>query len=329
MKPRILLFVALSLAFGGVVRAQEKGGCDLCGPSGTSQNKANGNYSATIGMSNITNGANSLAVGQANKTAGAASIAIGKFVWSNATNAVVIGGGLDNTESKALINSYSGTLMVGFNSRNPTLFVGTSKGGTSTGKIGIGNMTNPQAKLHMLSDSNEDAGFILETSNKNTKSAFLQLYDSNHKIVVSKEGMKILAPNDALSFDAGSIKMSGKVGINIDNTFTGDYDYTLAVKGGVLTSKVFVKEVDEWHDNVFLNDYKLMSLNDLESYIQNNGHLPDLPSEAEILENGYDVAEMEGLLLKKIEELTLYTIELQHQLQQQQAIIDDLKYLVK
>ena len=72
MKPRILLFMVLSLALGGVTRAQDKGGCDLCGPSGTSQNQAKGNYSATVGMCNITNGANSLAVGQANKTYGAA-----------------------------------------------------------------------------------------------------------------------------------------------------------------------------------------------------------------------------------------------------------------
>lgn len=329
MKPRILLLVALSLVANNVIMAQEKGGCDLCGPSGASQNQAKGNYSATVGMNNITNGANSLAVGQANKTAGAASVALGKFAWANATNAVVIGGGLDNTEAKALINNYSGTLMIGFNSRKPTLFVGTSNGGVTTGRVGIGNMTNPLAKLHMLSDSNEDAGFILETSNKSTKSAFLQLYDSNHKILVSKDGMKISSPNDALTIDAGKIKMSGKVGINTDNNFTGEYDYTLAVKGGILTSEVYVKEVDEWHDYVFADDYKLISLNDLDNFIRENRHLPDLPSETDVHEKGYNIVEMEGLLLKKIEELTLYTIELQRKLQEQQENIELLQEAVR
>lgn len=329
MKPRILLFVALSLALGNVVIAQEKGGCDLCGPSGSTQNQAKGNYSATIGMNNITNGANSMAVGQANRTAGAASVALGKFAWANATNAVVIGSGLDNTEAKALINSYSGTLMVGFNSRRPTLFVSASNGGVTTGKIGIGNMTNPLAKLHMLSDSNEDAGLILETSNKTSKKAFLQLYDDNHNIAVSKEGMKITALNDDISFDSKTVKMNGKVGINIDNGFTGDYDYAFAVKGGVLTNKVYVKEVDEWHDYVFSDDYQLMPLTDLEKYIQNNKHLPDLPSETEVLQKGYDVVSMEGILLKKIEELTLYTIELQRQLQAQQDVLNKLQEAVK
>ena len=325
MKPRIFLFLALAV-MANVANAQEKGGCDLCGPSGTSQNQAKGNYSATVGMNNITIGANSMAVGQANKTAGAASVALGKFAWANATNAVVIGGGLDNNESKALINSYSGTLMVGFNSRKPTLFVSSSNGGVTTGKIGIGNMTSPLAKVHLLSDLNEDAGMILETSNKTSKSAFLQMYDDRHKITVSREGMKISAPDDALAIDAENIRMSGKVGINTDNNFYGDYDYALAVKGGILTSEVFVKEVDEWHDYVFSDDYKLMSLSDLESYICDNGHLPDLPSAEEVVGNGYNVAEMEGLLLKKIEELTLYTIELQRQLQQQQEIIERLNY---
>ena len=325
MKPRFLLFFVLSLAVNGMMSAQEKGGCDLCGPSGTSQNQANGNYSAAVGMSNITSGANSMAVGQANKTLGASSLAFGKFTWARATNAVVIGGGLGDTETKALVNNYSGSLMIGFNSNRPTLFVSSSNGLSTTGKIGIGNVTNPLAKLHMLSDSNEDAGLILETSNKSGKSAFLQFYDDKHKIEVSKNGMRIASPDDAMMLDANNIRMNGKVGVNIDNRFVGDYDYTLAVKGGILTSEVFVKEVDEWHDYVFSDDYHLMDLADLENYIHSNGHLPDLPSTAEVLEKGYNVVKMEGALLKKIEELTLYTIELQRELEFQRSIIEQLQ----
>ncbi len=325
MKLRILFIMVLSLIANNVIIGQEKGGCDLCGPSGSTQNQARGSYSATIGMSNRTIGANSLAVGLANKTIGATSVALGKFVWANATNAIVIGSGIDNNESKALINGYSGTLMVGFNSRRPTLFVGTSNGGVTTGKIGIGNMTNPLAKLHMLSDSNEDAGIILETSNKTSKSAFLQMYDDKHKITVSKEGMRITATNNALALDANNIKMTGKVGINIDNNYSGDYDYTLAVNGGILTTEVYVKEVTEWHDYVFSNAYQLMPLSELNEFVHTNGHLPDLPSEKEIVGNGYNMVEMDGLLLKKIEELTLYTIELQRQLHTQKIIIEELQ----
>ena len=316
MKPRILLFIAISCIASNIVVAQEKGGCDLCGPSGSTQNQARGNYSATIGMNNITLGANSMAVGQANKTVGAASFALGKFARANPTNAVVIGGGLDNTDAKALINNFSGTLMVGFNSNRPTLFVSSSNGLATTGKIGIGNVTSPSAKLHMLADSNEDAGVILETSNKTSKRAFLQLYDDKHKISVSKDGMRIES--------ADKITMEGKVGINTNNDFTGDYDYALAVNGGILTSEVYVKEVTEWHDYVFEEAYTPMSLSDLKMFIEENKHLPDLPSESEVLSKGYNVAEMDGVLLKKIEELVLYTIELQRQVVEQQEVIDIL-----
>lgn len=320
MKLRILLFVALSCIYNSII-AQEKGGCDLCGPSGSTQNQAKGNYSATIGMSNTTTGANSLAVGQANRTLGSASIALGKFAWASATNAVVIGSGLDNMESKALINNCSGTLMVGFNSKRPTLFVSCSNGGESTGKIGIGNITNPSAKLHLLADSNEDAGLILESFDKVKNKAFLQFNDKNHSIEVSRKGMNIASINDNLTVDARNIKMMGKVGINTDNNYSGDLEYTLAVNGGILTSEVYVKEVDEWHDYVFADGYKLMPLAELGSYIKENSHLPDLPSQTEVLEKGYDMVTMDGVLLKKIEELTLYIIELQKELQLQQERI--------
>ena len=68
-----------------------------------------------------------------------------------------------------------------------------------------------------------------------------------------------------------------------------------------------------------------MTLTDLEHFIHDNGHLPDMPSGTEILEKGYNIVEMEGALLKKIEELTLYTIELQRQLEAQKSIIEHLK----
>ena len=329
MKTRILSVITLLFIANTIVCAQEKGGCDLCGPSGSTNNQANGNYSVTSGMSNISQGAYSAALGLGNKTVGACSFALGKFLRANATNAIVIGCGTDNTDAKALVNNYSGTLMVGFNSKYPTLFVGTSSGATSTGKVGIGNVTSPQAKLHLLSDTNEDAGLILEPSNKNSKKAFLQFYDKNHKIEVSKNGMNISSNNDMLGINASSIKMTGKVGINTTNNFTGDYEYTLAVNGGILTSEVFVKEVDEWHDYVFAEDYKPMTLDELENYVQEHKHLPDLPSEQEIVNKGYNMVDMDGVLLKKIEELTLYAIDLQRQLQSQREMINTLQQAIK
>lgn len=328
MKPRIIMMMlSLVIVFNfGDVKAQERGGCDLCGPSsGATQNVASGNCSATIGAACEATGAYSLASGLYAKANAMSTFAMGKYVRARATNSMVIGAGSSNSDTRALINNIPNSLMVGFSSSVPTLFVSGSAGFNTTGKVGVGNVTNPQSKLHIKSDANENAGIILEPTNK-TNAAFFQIYDTNHKISVSSnEGMTFVSQNDKMSFDANSIKMNAKVAINTTEDFLKDDNYALAVSGGILTTAVLVKEVTEWYDFVFDDDYKLKSINDLEMYIGRNGHLPDIPSEEEVLDNGYDMVEMDGLLLKKIEELTLYTIELNKLVEKQQEIIENLQ----
>ncbi len=293
-----------------IINAQEKGGCDLCGPaSGSNQNVVTGNYSATIGASCETTGAFSFAVGYFAKSNASSSLAMGRYVKAIATNAMVIGSGTSNTDTKALINNIPNSLMIGFNSSVPTLFVTNSSGFNSTGKIGIGNITSPESKLHIKSDANEDAGIILEPTT-NTQAAYLRIYDDKHKIIVNKDkGMSILSQNDIINIEANDVDMKAK----------------LSVTGGILTSEVMVKEVSEWYDIVFDDDYELRPLSELEQYVVDNGHLPDMPSEKDVLSNGYALVEMDGLLLKKIEELTLYAIELNKLIESQQKIIETLQ----
>ncbi len=84
----------------------------------------------------------------------------------------------------------------------------------------------------------------------------------------------------------------------------------LIVQGTGVFQEVLVDHVSEWNDKVFEADYDLLGLNELESFISENGHLPEVPKEAEVIEKGYDMAKMDALLLKKIEELTLHVIAL-------------------
>ncbi len=96
--------------------------------------------------------------------------------------------------------------------------------------------------------------------------------------------------------------------------------YNLLIKGKVLCEELKIKlkptsAGTAWPDYVFASDYKLMSLDSLENYISQNSHLPDIPSAAEVEENGIMAGEMNGLLLKKVEELTLYMIEQNKQLE--------------
>ena len=88
----------------------------------------------------------------------------------------------------------------------------------------------------------------------------------------------------------------------------------LEVNGAIRSKEVLV-EVTNWSDFVFDKDYDLMTLNEVESYIKENGHLPDVPSAKEIKANGVEVGEMNAILLQKIEELTLYIIELEKKIE--------------
>lgn len=81
------------------------------------------------------------------------------------------------------------------------------------------------------------------------------------------------------------------------------------VDGTIFAKEVYVK-TDVWADYVFAKDYNLMSLNELESFIKTNNHLPEVPTAEEATGNGVNVGDMQTILLKKVEELTLYVIEL-------------------
>ena len=80
-----------------------------------------------------------------------------------------------------------------------------------------------------------------------------------------------------------------------------------------------------WADFVFADDYALPTLESVESHIKANRHLPGVPSEAEVMEEGIDLAKMDAVLLQKVEELTLYMIEQNKQLEQQRQEIAELK----
>lgn len=101
--------------------------------------------------------------------------------------------------------------------------------------------------------------------------------------------------------------------------------YKLAVAGPMVAESVKVKLQNTWPDYVFDQGHQLLSLSELETYVLKNKHLPDLPSAGQVAKDGLDLADMNGKLLKKIEELTLYIIQLKNDNDRQQAEINSLK----
>jgi hypothetical protein len=124
-------------------------------------------------------------------------------------------------------------------------------------------------------------------------------------------GIGVANPNAKLQVN-GNTYIQGKLGIGICLSANNNpKNYTFAVNGIMGAKDVYI-EVDEtpWPDYVLESQHQLLSLSELETYIKLNKHLPDIPTAQEIKENGLSLAEINAQLLQKIEELTLYIIEL-------------------
>ena len=83
-----------------------------------------------------------------------------------------------------------------------------------------------------------------------------------------------------------------------------------------------------WSDFVFRKEYNLPTLQEVEKHIAEKGHLENIPTEKEVLENGINLGEMNAKLLQKIEELTLYSIQQNKKIDEQAKEIESLKGLV-
>ena len=97
----------------------------------------------------------------------------------------------------------------------------------------------------------------------------------------------------------------GSVGINTASTF----GYKFAINGTAIATSMTVKAYGTWPDYVFKKTYRLPSLTAIKTYIDQNHHLPEMPSEQQVVKDGINLGEMNKLLTKKVEELTLYLIE--------------------
>ena len=469
-------------------------------------NQANAINSKIIGVNSIINGWHSIAIGNFNtiyQTAGN-SIAIGMFTNTISAQSMVIGVGYDN--NRRLSNNVQQSLMIGFNSNKPTFFVSRSSGYNKTGRIGIGNVTSPRAKLHVRADSSEEAAVFIEPNRwQSGAEAGLLLGNMHHgmkavdglgltflteKNYYFPDGKVSIGRNDtggepAAELDVnGTVQMTGlrltgqiiregyvltsvdqngqaqwrdpqsvipqtwvktedddiyynegRVSINTDapptardmfftvkgsqiiygpnaGIFFGDDENTLSgygkygiehqngglnfwipwqgneggkgrdrfmnyvlflkddgnvgigtedpqkkldVNGTVLfhnnddqylsvgnrqvvfgsenfdvntyvNGKIWANEIevttDRWSDYVFEDNYLLIPIDEVETFIKANKHLPGVPSEKEVTDKGINLGDMDAILLKKIEELTLYVIELKKELEevkQQQA----------
>ncbi|OYQ33023.1 hypothetical protein CHU92_13970 [Flavobacterium cyanobacteriorum] len=164
-----------------------------------------------------------------------------------------------------------------------------------------------------LFDKNQEINF--RVTDDGNSSVTIDLPKTNSRIVVG--GWANYLPEHKFvvrgsSMIEGNVLTDSNIGIGTSSFTDGSDNYRLSVNGNIRAYRV--KVYTTWADYVFEDDYELPTLEEVEQHIKEKGHLKDIPSAKEVEAKGIELGEMNKLLLQKIEELTLYTIELNKEL---------------
>ncbi|MDO3426768.1 hypothetical protein QWT87_17970 [Chryseobacterium sp. APV1] len=270
-------------------------------------------------------------------TTGGGNTAIGSnamSILSNGNSNTAVGSGAMNNSQSGSDNVAIGTnALESFISSSGNTAIGShamayGSTGTNNTAIGVSGLRYLKSGTANVSVGSESFRSLDNGSNN------INLGYSNARNILSGNnnifiGTNIVpynatSPNNELNIGNWIVGNNGTIGIGqftnqlpADGITADGEKYKLFVKDGIRTEKVKVDIAanNGWADYVFEKDYKLMPLNSVEKFIKENGHLPEVPTTEEAIKNGIELKEMNILLLKKIEELTLYTIEQQKRIE--------------
>ncbi|WP_139135262.1 hypothetical protein [Roseivirga sp. 4D4] len=195
------------------------------------------------------------------------------------------------------------------------------------GNVGIGT-TSPNTKLEVdgIARFTGTNGFSIggdagqyRIQNYGTGQEFGFLTPGNTYAGIRVRSSSIGSSYGGLNAPTNGAIIQGNVGIGISTP-----SEKLEVNGTIRSKKVKV-DANGWPDYVFASSYELRALSEVERYIKENQHLPDVPSAKDVETNGLDLGDMDASLLKKVEELTLYTIDQQKKIDQQAKENQELK----
>jgi hypothetical protein len=292
------------------------GGYQANGTSGQTSAFVSGQVKTVSGAAFTANQTNTLgAVGTLTITNGGSGYTPGTYSSIAATNITGSGSGL------FISITVNGTGVVSAIFINPSApGTGYVAGSTISSTVIPGSGTGFQATIATL--ANRVFTAFRETSTFTSTSGD-NYYGANFTPIINQTGTangnvygfywnptlsSLLGTHNAIHTVTGNVLLattSGNVGIGTTDT----KGYKLAVAGSAVAERLVVKKQSSWPDYVFDSSYQLASLYQVERYIQQNKHLPDVPSAAEVKKEGLDLGNNQAVLLKKIEELTLYIIE--------------------
>ena len=167
-----------------------------------------------------------------------------------------------------------------------------------SGNVGIGTNTPGAYRLNVNGISNFSGDMNLTSASN--------IYWNGGDVAISKTGYNLVFKTYSGSSLLERLRIEQNGNVNIGSPST---EGNLIVNGTVTTKEVKV-QLDVWADHIFEDNYNLPSLDKVETYIKENKHLPDIPSAKQVEEEGLSMAEMMKKQMQKIEELTLYLIEM-------------------
>lgn len=302
-----------------------------------------GGMSNTTGVLNTAFGMGTLT----QNTEASGSVALGSnalaMLTSGNANTAVGSGAMRNTSSATLsvavgsnalenLQSGSGNVGIGLGAMGSGSLVGDDNiavGNSAARYIGSGN-------LNVILGANSFRALTTGSNNINLGSSNAKtILSGNNNILIGTNITPYSAtPESELNIGNWIVGNNGTIGIGqftnqlpSDGIAVDGEKYKLFVKDGIKTEKVKVDIAasNGWADYVFEKNYKLMPLNELDNFISKNGHLPEVPTTKEAIENGIELKEMNILLLKKVEELTLHLIDQNKELKSQKEEIETLR----
>ncbi|MFK7935940.1 MAG: hypothetical protein AB8G22_20675 [Saprospiraceae bacterium] len=215
------------------------------------------------------------------------------------------------------LNYYGGNVSLGYGSEQEATSVTIANRASNNGmlsaysifhvrgdtdRVGIGT-SNPADELHVIGADNDGTNATLRVQ---SGSQFM-LFDGNE---VDANGNIYFNHNTEHDLYVGT--GGGQLGVGTTNVPAG---YRIAVDGNMIAERVRVRLSQNWPDYVFQSDYQLMPLTELQQNIADNGHLPNIPAAAIMEKDGQDLGEMQVKMMEKIEELTLYILELHERIE--------------
>lgn len=306
------------------------------------QSGLNGGGSGATNLGIGTNTLTSLTTGNSNTAIGGGAL---QNVTTGTLNLAVGGASLNaNTTGTGNVGLGHGSLFKNVAGSNNTaigrdaLYNSTGTGNLGLGTVALVNLTTGNNNISLGFKS----GNTLTTGSSNVFIGYEAGFSEtgSNKLYIANS----LTPNPLIKgeFDNKNLKInlgatkSTTVGFlavgNFDAAFAmpTTNSYRLIVQDGIITEKVKValKGTADWADYVFEPSYQLMPLEKVESFVKENKHLPNVPSAEEMSKNGLDVSQTSAKLMEKIEELTLYMIEMNKEIKALKSENANLKKLV-